>query len=88
MEISISAAVRASFGQPTALEARHVWIRKSGAWFFAAALFLPAALLFGSPAMVSGQAGHSSAPNPSISPSIQIQSFDVWQGGGTGGERF
>ena len=77
MEISSYAAVRASIGQPAGLEARHVRIRRSSAWSFLAALFVPAALFFASPSLLAAHAGNPSAADLSTSPSIQIQSFDV-----------
>ena len=77
MEISSYAAVRASIGQPADLEARHVRIRRSSAWSFLAALFVPTALFFASPSLLAAHTGNPSAADLSTSPSIQIQSFDV-----------
>src|SRR5437870_4811840 len=64
-------------GIPTGLEARRVRIRRSRAWSFLAALFVPTALLFLSPSLLGEHPGNPSAADLGTSPSIQIQGFDV-----------
>src|SRR5947209_18120897 len=64
-------------GIPTGLEARRVRIRRSRAWSFLAALFVPTALLFLSPSLLGEHPGNPAAADLGTSPSIQIQGFDV-----------